>query len=74
MQKIDMDMIQNLLSSTQNPDMMVQQLAQNNPLLSMVLQKVSKSNMSMKDFAIAYAKNNNIDIQPVLDMLSKNGQ
>lgn len=74
MQSIDMNMIQDLLSSTQNPDMLVQQLAQNNPVMGMILKKASNSKMSMKDFAMAYAKQNNIDIQPVLDMMSKNGQ
>lgn len=74
MKSIDMNMIQNLLASTQNPNQLVQQMAQNNPMMSMVLQKVTNSRMSMRDFAIMYAKQNNIDIQPVLDMLSSNGQ
>lgn len=74
METIDVNMVQNLLSSTQDPNQLVQQLAQNNPVMAMILHKANNSRMSMKDFAMMYAKNNNIDIQPVLDMLSKNGQ
>jgi hypothetical protein len=48
-------------------------MAQNNPNVNAVLQQVKQSGMSMKDFTMQYAKNNGIDIQPLLNMMSQKG-
>jgi hypothetical protein len=73
MNNIDMNLLMGLLSGGNNPEQMVQNLAQKNPNMNAVLQQVKQSGMSMKDFTMQYAKNNGIDIQPLLNMMSQKG-
>lgn len=73
MNNIDMNLLMGLLSGGNNPEQMVQNLAQKNPNMNAVLQQVKQSGMSMKDFTMQYAKNNGIDIQPLLNMMSQRG-
>ena len=62
-----LNMLMSLLSG--NP----QQMMNNNPQFKAILNQAQNSGMSMRDFTMQYAKQNNIDIQPMLDMLAKRG-
>lgn len=70
---IDMNLLMNLLMSGNNPEQMVEEMIKNNPNMNTVLQQARQSGMSMKDFTLNYAKQNNINIQPLLNMMSKRG-
>lgn len=73
MNNIDMNLLMGLISGGNNPEQMVENMAKNNANANAVLQQVKQSGMSMKDFTLNYAKQNNINIQPLLDMMSKRG-
>lgn len=70
---VDMNLLMNLISGTNNPQQLVQGMAKNNPNVNAILQQVQQSGMSMKDFTMQYAKNNGIDIQPFINMMSQRG-
>lgn len=56
-----------------NPEQVMQNMVQKNPQFNAILNQAKRSGMSMKDFTLQYAKQNGIDIQPMLNMLSQRG-
>lgn len=70
---IDMNLLMNLMMGGNSPQQIVQNLARQNPNVNAILNQVNNSGMSMKDFTMQYAKQNNINIQPFVDMMSKKG-
>ena len=68
-----MNSLMALLNGANNPQQMVEGMIKNNPQMNAVFQQVQQSGMSMKDFTMQYAKNNGIDIQPLLNMMSQKG-
>lgn len=70
---IDMNMLAQLLMGTKDPQSMVENMARQNPQINAVLQQVKQSGMSMKDFTMQYAKQNNIDLQTFINMMQNNG-
>lgn len=68
-----LDMLNKLLSSRQNPNAMLQTLMSKNPQFSAILNQQKQSGMSMEQFTRQYAKQHNIDLQPMLDAMRKNG-
>lgn len=73
MNNIDMNSLMALINGVNNPKQMVDGMIKNNPQMNAVFQQVQQSGMSMKDFTMQYAKNNGIDIQPILNMMSQKG-
>lgn len=73
MNNIDMNSLMALINGVNNPKQMVEGMIKNNPQMNAVFQQVQQSGMSMKDFTMQYAKNNGIDIQPLLNMMSQKG-
>ena len=73
MNNIDMNSLMALLNGANNPQQMVDGMIKNNPQMNAVFQQVQQSGMSMKDFTMQYAKNNGINIQPLLNMMSQKG-
>ena len=69
---IDMNLLMGLLGGG-NPDQMVGEMIKNNPNMNAVYQQAKQSGMSMKDFTMQYAKNNGINLQPILNMMSQKG-
>jgi len=63
----NLNVLLNLLASG-NP----QQVIQSNPQFNAVLNQAKQSG-SIKNYVMQYAKQNNIDIQPMLDILAKRG-
>lgn len=70
---IDMNLLMNLMTGGNNPQQIMQNLAKQNPNVNAILTQVSNSGMSMKDFTMQYAKQNNINLQPFIDMMSQRG-
>ena len=71
---IDMNLLMGLLSGGGNKEQFVQSLISQNPQMNAIMQQVKNSGMSMKDFTMQYAKQNNINMQPFLNMMPKNGK
>lgn len=67
-----MNMLMSMLSRGKPQDV-IQQTLQSNPQFNAILNQAKQSGMSMKDFTMQYAKQNNINIQPMLDMLEQRG-
>ena len=72
MNNIDINLLMNLIGGG-SPSQMVENMAKNNPNANAILQQVQQSGMSIKDFTLNYAKQNNIDIQPLLNMMQQRG-
>lgn len=78
-----MNMFAQLMRGCNNPQQFMQQLqtmAQNNPQAQQALQQFSVANnqmqqsgMSMKQYALQYAKQNGYDIQQIVNSLSQFG-
>ena len=56
-----------------NPQQTVQQLIAQNPQAQILFNQMQQSGMSMKDFTLQFAKQNNINLQPTLNALSQKG-
>lgn len=52
-----------------NPNQLIQQ----NPQAQILFNQMRQSGMSPRDFTIQYARQNNIDLQPILNALSQRG-
>ena len=62
-----------MLSINQNPNQVIQQMISQNPQAQVLFNQMQQSGMSVKDFTLQYAKQNNINIQPILNTLSQKG-
>ena len=68
-----MQFLMQMLSGGNNPQQIVQNMVQNNPQMNAILSQAKQSGMSMEQYVRQYAKQRNIDIQPMLNMLNKKG-
>lgn len=68
-----MQIIMQVLSGRANPQQMVEQIASQNPQAQAMLNQMKQSGMTPQQFTMQYAKQHNIDINPLLDMMKKNG-
>ena len=57
----------------QNPDYIMNQMLQQNPQLQIMLNQARQSGMSPLDYTLQYAKHNNINIQPLVNMFAQRG-
>ena len=62
-----------IISNGQNPNQVIQQMIGQNPQAQILFNQMQQSGMTMKDFTLQYAKQNNINIQPILNILSQKG-
>ena len=67
------NLIIQMMTNGQNPNQVVQQLVHQNPQAQVILNQMQQSGMSMKDFTLQYAKQNNINLQPILNTLFQRG-
>lgn len=67
------NMITQIIMSGQNPNQVVQQMVQQNPQAQILFNQMQQSGMSMKDFTMQYARQNNVNIQPILNALYQRG-
>lgn len=50
-----------------------QQLIAQNPQAQILMNQMQQSGMSIRDFTLQYAKQNNINLQPILQQLNQRG-
>ena len=62
-----------MLSMSNNPNQVVQMLAQQNPNVQAILNQMQQSGMTPQQFAMQYARQNNIDINQVANAFRKLG-
>ena len=62
-----------ILSQGANPQMLLQQMISQNPQTRNIFNQVQQSGLSMKDYTLQYAKQNNIDINSLIHMMSQFG-
>ena len=56
-----------------NPEQIINQMMQQNPQLNILLNQARQSGMSPRDYAMQYARQNNVNIQPLVDMFTQRG-
>ena len=62
-----------ILQSAGNPQQVIQQMIAQNPNAQILMNQMQQSGMSMRDFTLQYAKQNNINLQPILQQLNQHG-
>lgn len=62
-----------ILQSYANPQQVVQQMINNNPQAKILMNQMQQSGMSVRDFTLQYARQNNINLQPILQQLNQHG-
>ena len=65
-------MLMKMLQCGKNPDVLVQNMIKSNPQLNGIVQQAQKSG-DVKKFVMQYAKQRNIDIGPLMDMVNNRG-
>lgn len=68
-----LNMIFQMMNMGNNPQQIIQQMASQNPQVSVLLNQAQQSGMTIQQFALQYAKQNNIDIQPLMNMFAQKG-
>ena len=66
-------MLMQMLANGGNPQQIIQNMMKNNPQFNAVLNQVRQSGMSMEQYARQYAKQNNIDIDQMVNGLRNKG-
>ena len=62
-----------LISGGQNPQQIINNILMQNPQYQMIFNQIQSSGLSMKDYVLQYAKQNQIDIQPMLNLMHQKG-
>lgn len=62
-----------LISGGQNPQQIINNILMQNPQYQMIFNQIQSSGLSMKDYVIQYARQNQIDIQPMLNLIQQKG-
>lgn len=68
-----MNILLQFLSTGGNPQQIAQNMIRQNPQLGAILNQARNSGMSMRDFTMQYAKQNGINLQPMLDLMAQRG-
>jgi ABC-type branched-subunit amino acid transport system substrate-binding protein len=67
------NMITQIMMNGQNPNQIVQQMIQQNPQAQVLFNQMQQSGMSIKDFTMQYAKQNNLNLEQIINVLSQRG-
>lgn len=62
-----------IMQTGNNPDVLLNSLAQKNPQVRALLNQKRQNNMSYQDLVVQLAKQNNINLTPILQGLNNNG-
>lgn len=62
-----------ILANASNPQQVIQNMIAQNPQVQVLFNQMKQSGMSMRDFTLQYAKQNNINLQPILQQLNQCG-
>lgn len=68
-----MQIMMQILSMGKNPQQIMQSMMNNNPQAQTVFNQMRQSGMSPKQFVMQYAKQNNMDYRPFVNMLNQMG-
>ena len=67
------NLIMQMMTNGQNPNQVVEQIISKNPQAQVLFNQMKQSGMSIKDFTLQFAKQNNINIETILNSLSQRG-
>lgn len=73
MQQNPMNMLMQLMSMGNNPQQILQNAMTSNPQIRTALNQMAQSGMSPQQYVMQYAKQNNINIQPFVNMMNQRG-
>ena len=62
-----------LIGLGNSPQQIISNALMQNPSYNMVFNQVKTSGLSMRDYVIQYARQNGIDLQPMINMLNQRG-
>ena len=62
-----------ILQSAGNPQQVLQQMINQNPQAKILMNQMQQSGMRVRDFTLQYARQNNINLQPILQQLNQYG-
>lgn len=65
--------IMQMLMSGMNPQMIMQNIIQSNPQAQIILNQMQQSGMTPQQFVEQLARQNNVNINPMLNMLRQRG-
>lgn len=68
----NMNIMQMLMSGT-NPNAIMQNIIQSNPQAQVILNQMKQSGMNPQQYVMQLAKQNNVDLNPMLNMLRQRG-
>ena len=67
------NLIMQMMTNGQNPNQVVEQIISKNPQAQILFNQMKQSGMSIKDFTLQFAKQKNINLEPILNTLSQKG-
>lgn len=67
------NLLSQFINVSNNPNTIIQMLINQNPQFRQVFNQMKSSGMSAKDYVNQYAKQNNIDITPIINEMKKRG-
>lgn len=68
-----MNFLMNLMSMGNNPQQIINNVLNQNPQMQVAINQMKSSGMSTKDYVLQYARQNNINIQPFIQMMNSRG-
>lgn len=73
MQQSPMEVLMQMISMGNNPQKITEQILYQNPQVRTVFNQMQQSGLTPQQFVFQYAKQNNINIQPLINMLNQRG-
>jgi hypothetical protein len=73
MQQNPMNMLMQMLSMGNNPQQIIQNMMMQNPEIRTAFNQMQQSGMTPQQYAMQYAKQNNINIQPLMNVMNQRG-
>ena len=67
------NLIMQMMTNGHNPNQVVEQIISKNPQAQILFNQMKQSGMSIKDFTLQFARQNNINIDQILNTLSQKG-
>lgn len=73
MQQSPMEVLMQMIAMGNNPQKITEQILYQNPQVRTVFNQMQQSGLTPQQFVFQYAKQNNINIQPLINMLNQRG-
>lgn len=73
MQQNPMEILMQMISMGNSPQKITEQILYQNPQVRTAFNQMQQSGMTPQQFVFQYAKQNNINIQPLINMLNQRG-